>query len=351
MSLGLDKIYSELRLDSSVPAEPAKEDALKLASTEPVVETKEVAPVAKELETSEDQVPLVTDSKEDSDEWDIEVPDGTVIEDTKVSKDDFSFLKDVAGKEFSKKEDVATYIKSLKEENESLKSSSNDIDKFAASLPKDLSDAIRLYKDNGDYLSYLKVSEVNYDVLSDQEIIEFTQRDLFNEGAEGDQEFQEYIESKKPVEIKLEAKKIRNELKHQQQLALNKIENDAKFRKAENEKSLRAALDSKSEVRGFKLNEKHKKALYDSIVTGEIQKDLFIGDNGKVDFGKVVDVYFSYKYADKIDSFYKSKIQNTTKRQMLDDLSNTDLSSKGQLTGIPESKNAFDKYFEKLKKK
>jgi hypothetical protein len=326
---------SPTNLIEETPVEKPVEDSLEPVT--PLVE-KPAEPVAATVEDTQD-------------EWDTDdEPAGTVVEDVVPVVEDYSLFKETLGQDFKSKDEISTYLKSLKEENEKLKSS-NDIDKIltSANLPSELADAIKIQKEGGDYLSYLKIRQVDYDILNDNEIIELTQRELFNEGPEGDQEFIEYLESKKPVEIKLEAKKIRQGLKAQQDQAINNIKAEAQRRKAENEKALKTTLDSKSEVRGFKLNERHKKSLYDSISSGEIQKELFLGENGKLDFNKVIDVYFSYKYADKIDSYYKTKIQNSTKRSLLDELSNTDLNSKGSAITPEGKKDAFSVYLETIK--
>jgi hypothetical protein len=137
---------------------------------------------------------------------------------------------------------------------------------------------------------------------------------------------------------------IKQNLTAQQDTFKVNVEREAQAARLEADTNLKAALDTMQERRGMKLNGTHKKKLYDSISSGQMVQDLFYGKDGKMDYNKVAKIVFDATYGDKVDNFLKQRITTSTKKELLDRLSNKQIEPKAgdlpNVSGKPKTAQA-----------
>ncbi len=305
-------------------------------TTEPVATAPAITPL-----------PATVDNK--IDDWDSEATlDAPATPEPSVTFDFGEMGKALGAENIKTKEDLVSYVSKVKSDAESVKSGMSD-------LPQDLSKAIELAKQGGDYLGYLKVSSVDYTKLDPVDVYEEYVIDRATD-ANGNVDYDKvntFLDSIQDFDKELRGKEILRNLQSQQQLAVRQLEDQAVKRKDEAIKSVQTVLSTLEDVNGFKLKPTHKQELFDWIVSGKMMKEAFFSENtGEYDFSKVVKAAALLKYGEKMDAYRKQQIRNGVKRELLDDLQNPEIVKPSEAAGaVPKIGYDLGDYLGELKEK
>jgi hypothetical protein len=235
------------------------------------------------------------------------------------------------------KETVLQAINTLKAEVE--KSKLPD----ASQIPGELKKAIELAQKGGDYLEYLKVSTLDYSSADEIELYENYIIDS-SADAEGKIDFDavnDYLENMPKVEKELRAKEFKRQLINEQSRRVRDIEIAALREREKHDMELKAALSGFNEIDGFKIDDRHRREVFDWVSSGKIMKDLFYGPDGQLDANKIAKIAFRNKYFDKLDAYQKNKIRNSTKREIFADISNAQVNTP-PVPSNPAPKKPYD---------
>lgn len=308
-----------------VPEATEEVETLEVEVETPAETNEEAEPLTKD-ETTLVEEPASTGDEEVSnfDEWD-ETTAEKVEEDAPVEFDYPSLAKDL-GLEATTKEDIIKEVNAIKE-------SSSQKDEATAGLPDNLKQAIKIAELDGDYLQYLGVTSVDYNQVDNAILVQDQLANLpsmqLPEGKGVDiEKLAEAMEGMSDLDIEMRGNEIKTHLIAQQDGFKANVQREAQVARDEADKNLRTALDGLEDVRGFKVNGTHKKTLYDAISSGQMVQDLFYGSDGKMDYNKVAKIVFDATYGDKINSFLKQRITTSTKKELLDKLSNKQIEPK-----------------------
>lgn len=235
------------------------------------------------------------------------------------------------------KETVLKAISDLKAEAE--KSKLPD----ASQIPGELKKAIELAQKGGDYLEYLKISALDYSQADEVELYENYIIDS-SADAEGKVDFDavnEYLDNMPKVEKELKAKELKRQLINEQARRVRDIELHAQHEREKHDMELKAALSGFNEIDGFKIDDRHRREVFDWVSSGKIMRDLFYGPNGQLDPNKIAKIAFRNKYFDKLDAYQKNKIRNATKREVIASISNVQINTP-PVPSNPAPKRPYD---------
>jgi hypothetical protein len=220
------------------------------------------------------------------------------------------------------KEDVVQAIAALKTEVERAKGPDK------VQTRPELLKAIELDQKGGDYLEYLKISTTDFSKADPVTLYEEYVIDQFSDanGTVDEDKVNEYLDNIPAMEKELKGKELQKRLIADQANKIAAIENEAIVRKQRNDAALRAALQNLNEIDGFKVTDEHKSEVF-NWVTGKMMRDLFYGPDGNLDPVKVAKVGFRNRYYEKLDAYQKNKIRNATKREVLAEVTNAQITS------------------------
>jgi hypothetical protein len=357
---GLDQEFSAILQDfakQSISGEPSVENlaATGLEQTpveQPVVESN--APTAAAVSTpAAPTVEVKTEVKEDGPfaDWDSpsETPQATpgVTTPNALPAEVFSELGKALGLEkVQGKEDVVAAISALKAEADKVKADRTQIH-------PELQKAIELNQKGGDFYEYLKVTSADYSKADPVTLYEDYVIEQFADaqGQVDEDKINNFLDNLPSEEKELRGRELQRRLVNEQARRVAEIENDANMRKQKHDAELKAALGGLTEVDGFKVDDSHRRDLFD-WVTGKMMKDLFYGADGNLDPQKVARVAFRNKYHEKLDSYYKSKIRNTTKREILAEVTNAQITSPAiSANPTPNKGYGINEYINSLEQK
>lgn len=259
---------------------------------------------------------------------------------------DFSKLGNVLGKEINSEEEFVNSVQSLQAKVKELETSASQID----DIPTELMKAVQIAKQGGDYKTALQVNSVDYSNADPVEVFEnYVIDQLSDENGQVDEaQLESYLDSMSDVEKHLKGKELISTYQREQQTINQRIEQEAAERQAKAEEAIKSAVNSKERIAGFKLKPEHKQDLVNSISSGQMVKDLFYGKDGQYDFGKMAEAYFIVKNFDKIQKVYENKIKNGTKKEILENTTNTQLDRTKHQTNPDTKANPIDAYMAQL---
>ena len=336
----------------SLGGEPAEPVAA--TGAEPEVTTPEPEPAPVPEPKAEEKVVVkeepVVEPKADStsfDDWD-STPEPTPAPNAapELPVDVLSELGKVLGVENVKgKEDVVKAIATLKEE--AAKAAGPDKTKIRPELLK----AIELDEKGGDFYEYLKVTSVDYSKADPVELYEDYVIDQLSDanGNYNEDEVNDFLDNMKESEIKLRGIELQKRLVYEQQRKVAEIEQEAIRKREKADAELRSALSGLQEIDGFKVDDKHRREAFDWVASGKMMRDLFYGPDGQLDPVKVAKNAFRNLYYEKLDAYQKSKIRNSTKREVFADLTNQQITTPSiPANPNPVKGNPLDDYIKSL---
>jgi hypothetical protein len=199
-------------------------------------------------------------------------------------------------------------------------------------LPTNLKKAIDFAKKDGDFLQLLKVSAVDYNTFDPVQLFE---ADVLSK-APNKEEAKDWLSTLSPVQKQIEGQRLKDRLIFQQQQQeqdlYRSLEATKQAQAAEKQKAietLQNAVDNTEavEVAGykFKLDAKHKKALVNSIASGEFWKDDRYQTSKGFDISRKIKDEFLTSNWQSVETFLTERIKTSTLKQVAEEVQNVQL--------------------------
>lgn len=347
----LNSLMGDLANKASSPVDPTPDPAPADSTSEepaaPVEETEEpVEPVnpsedapaePQNVDNPEDVAPDEPVEPELIDNWDsdsISDPDPK----TPVKDEVYLELGKAVGLEEIKSKDE--FINRVKEWKEGLEKAQKEEKSILESIPEDLVKAVELAKQNGDYLSYLGVSSVDYSKVDPIDLYEaYVEDSLANpDGTVDYEKVDEYLDSLSDVDKELRGKQLKAQYIETQNAKKAYLQTQAEESRIRKERLVKEAVDKLDVVNGFKVSPSHKQELYNDLISDPF-KDYRKGDS--FDYEKMVKDRFIIKYYEKLDRFRQTQIKNGVKREMLNELTNPQVTKPGTVAAPKTKKEGY----------
>ena len=314
---------------ASTPVNPEPEVEPEVSDEPEVTEPVEPQNVEKPAKPEEPKEPEVID------DWDSEsTPEPTSTPDVQVYQE---LGKSVGLDGVSSKEDLITKVKELKT---SLEKASEVKPSPLDSLPEDLAKAVALAQNNGDYLSYLGVSATDYSKVDPVDLYEaYVEDSLDNpDGTVDYEKVDEYLDSLSDVDKQLRGKQLKQQYIDSQNQKKAYLQAQAEESKIRKERAVKEAVDKLSVINGFKINPSHKQEIYNDLIADPL-KDY--RENGSFNYEKMARDRFIVKYYEKLDKFRQTQIKNSTKREIINEITNPQIVKPGTQATPDAKKGAY----------
>lgn len=240
------------------------------------------------------------------------------------------------------KDSVLSAINNLKEENSSLKKSTETI--FANDVIKE---ANELARQGGDWLDYLGITSRDYSQYSDRELLAADYRNRFKDDPKFNVE--EYLDSLTEDEVKVKGSDIRQSLTNNQSFKKEDLQTKANQKKKDIDDGIKNALSKIDDIDGFKLNEAIKERLFNGLTTNSIFTDMFYGDDKKMDFNKMIRSAFILQHFNNIVNYYKTSNRNEGKKSVMKKLTNQQIDAKPVTEKIAQEPDALTTYIHDMR--
>jgi hypothetical protein len=254
--------------------------------------------------------------------FDIDLDEGTEVKpDDFVSKYRGTF-EELGFEDIRSQDDFVTKFKQIKGELEEAKESSKTV--FANDT---IREANEIMKQGGDWVSYLGLSSYDYDGIPDVDLLSYELQSDFDTK----EELNDYIASLDETQIRLNAKRIRKDLKVQQETQKQAIAMQAQQHQKAYDESLRKAINSVDRVDRVVVKD-HDKAKIEKMLTSyndkakatEFQIKHFLKPNGEPDFPKMVQSAYKLEMFDKVLEYATRSAKNSGKASVIQNLSNVE---------------------------
>ena len=219
-------------------------------------------------------------------------------------------------------QDFVEKFKSLKQELEETKESAKTV--FASDM---IREANEIMKQGGDWLSYLGLSTLDYDSVPDVDLLSYELKSDFDTKEELD----EYIASLDETQIRLNAKRIRKDLKLQQEVQKQQVALQAQEHQRVYDDNLRKAINSIEKVDRVKVKDQDRASIQKMLTTyndkakaTEFQIKHFLKPNGEPDFQKMVQSAYKLEMFDKVLEYATRSAKNSGKAAVIQNLSNVE---------------------------
>ena len=226
----------------------------------------------------------------DEDAWDIVLQENEDSKQESILKDPFSF-----NNEPTKEEPTVT-------ESQRLQEMEQKVSQAEAVLSDPLIDGYLKFKQsgNGNFREYLKSFELDkdYDAMSDKKVYEMGIKNLDLTEEEIEYEMDRF-DDLSPVQKKIETRKMRAEMKSEQESRIKNVAFEANEQSAEQQKRMQQIQKQNHEqfvgltnsmkgkgYYGLNLTEDMTKAIHDHVVSGKIG---FVNQDGTVNVNKMFD--------------------------------------------------------------
>jgi len=255
--------------------------------------------------------------------FDIDLDEGVVVPAT----DDFvtkykNEFEELGLEGVNTSQDFVEKFKSLKQELEETKESTKTV--FANDM---IREANEIMKQGGDWLSYLGLSTLDYDSVPDVELLSYELKSDFDTKEELD----EYIASLDETQIRLNAKRIRKDLKLQQDTQKQQIALQAQEHQRVYDENLRKAINGIDKVDRVKVKDQDRASIQKMLTTyndkakaTEFQIKHFLKPNGEPDFQKMVQSAYKLEMFDKVLEYATRSAKNSGKAAVIQNLSNVE---------------------------
>ena len=226
----------------------------------------------------------------DEDAWDIVLQENEDSKQESILKDPFSF-----NNEPTKEEPTVT-------ESQKLQEMEQKVSQAEAVLSDPLIDGYLKFKQsgNGNFREYLKSFELDkdYDAMSDKKVYEMGIKNLDLTEEEIEYEMDRF-DDLSPVQKKIETRKMRAEMKSEQESRIKNVAFEANEQSAEQQKRMQQIQKQNHEqfvgltnsmkgkgYYGLNLTEDMTKAIHDHVISGKIG---FVNQDGTVNVNKMFD--------------------------------------------------------------
>jgi hypothetical protein len=254
--------------------------------------------------------------------FDIDLDEGTEVKpDDFVSKYRGTF-EELGFEDIRSQDDFVAKFKQIKGELEEAKESSKTV--FANDL---IREANEIMKQGGDWVNYLGIASYDYDAVPDVDLLSYELMSDFDTK----EELNDYISSLDETQIRLNAKRIRKDLKMQQETQKQAIALKAQNQQKAYDESLRKAINSVDRVDRVVVKD-HDKVRIEKMLTSyndkakatEFQIKHFLKPNGEPDFPKMVQSAYKLEMFDKVLEYATRSAKNSGKASVIQNLSNVE---------------------------
>jgi len=254
--------------------------------------------------------------------FDIDLDEGTEVKpDDFVSKYRGAF-EELGFEDIRSQDDFVAKFKQIKGELEEAKESSKTV--FANDL---IREANEIMKQGGDWVNYLGIASYDYDAVPDVDLLSYELMSDFDTK----EELNDYISSLDETQIRLNAKRIRKDLKMQQETQKQAIALKAQNQQKAYDESLRKAINSVDRVDRVVVKD-HDKVRIEKMLTSyndkakatEFQIKHFLKPNGEPDFPKMVQSAYKLEMFDKVLEYATRSAKNSGKASVIQNLSNVE---------------------------
>lgn len=199
-------------------------------------------------------------------------------------------------------------------------------------VPNNLKKAVELAKKQGDFLSLLKVSQVDYSQIDPVGLYE---ADILGKAADK-QAAKEYLDSISPIQKQIEGDRLKQNYIYQQ-----KMQEQELFRAADAEKAQAVAVRAQAEtqlqealnktesidVAGYKLKleSKHKRQLAENLKSSEFWNDNRYKTPKGYDIERKVRDEFLTANWDTVQQFLQERVKTATLKEIQQEVQNVDL--------------------------
>jgi len=222
-------------------------------------------------------------------------------------------------------------FKQIKQELEETKESTKTV--FANDM---IREANEIMKQGGDWLGYLGLASFDYDAVPDVDLLSYELKSDFD----SKEELDDYLASLDETQIRLNAKRIRKDLKLQQDTQKQQIAYQAEQSQRAYDDNLKQAIKSVERVDRVKVKDQDRASIEKMLTTyndkakaTEFQIKHFLKPSGEPDFQKMVQSAYKLEMFDKVLEYATRSAKNSGKAAVIQNLSNVD---KPKTTNIAE---------------
>ena len=213
-------------------------------------------------------------------------------------------------------------FKQLKQELEETKESTKTV--FANDM---IREANEIMKQGGDWLGYLGLASFDYDGVPDVELLSYELKSDFD----SKEELDDYLASLDETQIRLNAKRIRKDLKLQQDAQKQQIAIKAEQSQRAYDENLKQAIKGVERVDRVKVKDQDRASIEKMLTTyndkakaTEFQIKHFLKPSGEPDFQKMVQSAYKLEMFDKVLEYATRSAKNSGKAAVIQNLSNVD---------------------------
>lgn len=317
-------------------------------STEGVDATKEGKANVDDAGGMKGATPTAPASTDTDIEWDAFVEATEEKSQVPTNQIDLSSFSKALGveEEFKSQDQIIDYVKKVIDTNKQLNETA-----VADDLPRELAEAVKIAKSNGDYLSYLEIGSIDYMQEDPVALFEDEVAELFTnaDGSFREDEYNDYIESVSAPDKLLRGKQIQRELVAIQERKKAEFRERVALEKAANLRNLEKSLESFEKVGDYKITPKIKKQMFSELSSGKFLDDLGISFNGAHNWGKLLENHFKARYFDAIQNFNKQRASTGERREIINGMSNPSVGKPTKLDNPTQvvQKDPLDFYFDR----
>jgi hypothetical protein len=213
-------------------------------------------------------------------------------------------------------------FKQLKQELEETKESTKTV--FANDM---IREANEIMKQGGDWLGYLGLASFDYDGVPDVDLLSYELKSDFD----SKEELDDYLASLDETQIRLNAKRIRKDLKLQQDAQKQQIAIKAEQSQRAYDENLKQAIKGVERVDRVKVKDQDRASIEKMLTTyndkakaTEFQIKHFLKPSGEPDFQKMVQSAYKLEMFDKVLEYATRSAKNSGKAAVIQNLSNVD---------------------------
>lgn len=317
--------------------------------------SEEIEDGAIELEEGSEEEP----EKEEVTEDDLEGRE-KVIDEDEGSEDGIVFADDepevVEEVDYSK---LATELgfEGVKNKEQLLQKYKSDLEKAKedalSGLPENLKEAINFAKEGGDFMAVLEVGSIDYDKVSNLELVEakYNRYFLDEEGKFDKESFDDWVAQEGKAKINMLADQIREQEKTFQKAKIDSIRLKAKAEQDRLNAELKTELSRIDSIGGVKLTQAQKDKMYDDTVSGIAMEELFY-EGGKISNKKLAENLFKVRMFEKAIHIAKTSSKNEGKREVISKATNASVQRRAERPQAEVKKmSPMDQFFEHIKNK
>ena len=317
------------------------------APTEQSVEAPPVAPVEAATESPKEATPVATPVAPAAtpaesglfEDWAQEsaTPSAPAQTATPAPSNDFDFstiAKELGVESVKTKDDFLSLVKEAKAKAD-----------LVSKAPEDLVKAIEIYNNNGDYLEYLNLSVVDWSKEDPVILYENYVENQFFDPKTGSIDYEKadaILDRMDDAQKEFQGRELQRQYMLAQANRKAAIAAEAAAKKAAFESQVRQAINSTNDIYGFVLTPQIKSDLLNTILAGEDLKDP--------DINSRVMTAFLKKHFSSISKYMKTKIQNSTKREMIEQATFPQVTSASSPVSVaPSSAYSLDDFLKEIK--